>query len=117
MHDGRATPQELSLLDYSSLRCPPSLIAGAAVLLAQASHSSAPLSWAAMQQLTGHSPSALHEGMRMLLQLQHYSSVAHRHEAYQPLLFVRDKYAVEGWLLVSVRSAPLAALPPMPAGF
>jgi hypothetical protein len=133
---------ELAGLDYASLAAPPSAVAGAALLLAQAStagqeEGQEQVQWREVSALTGHASEDLARLAAHLLGLQQQAerdaaiaAAARQQQGGEsspaddaastssgsgaPSAFVREKYAAPAWLCASVARPPLEAFGPPP---
>jgi len=98
---------ELSLLDYGMLDFPPSLVATAALAVGAAWHGGGGNNCAeraafdALEQITGYTLTDLGACAAQLLHLHQCAALANAVPAYQPLAFVREKYAQDHWLSIS----------------
>ena len=99
--------QELALLEYAVLNFPPSVVAAAAVLLAQ-SYDNIFTAAPHLQRLSGYTPQLLGCCMEELLDLQHRAVEAN--DMNSPFLAVKDKYRDFKWHSVSTL-APHSQLP------
>jgi hypothetical protein len=90
--------QELALLEYAVLNFPPSVVAAAAVLLAQ-SYGNLFTAAPHLQRLSGYTPQLLGCCMEELLDLQHRAFETN--DLNSPFLAVKDKYRDCKWHCVS----------------
>ncbi|GBF92345.1 G2 mitotic-specific cyclin-A [Raphidocelis subcapitata] len=117
---------ELSLLDYGTLAHPPSAVAAAALAVGAAWHgggAAGRVGAADVERLTGYTAADLGAPAAQLLHLHRCAAAADATPAYQPLAFVRDKYAQEAWVGISrceqsdeALAAVAAGLAAAPAG-